>query len=1039
MPTIDPNQPGLYELLVTEALLGEIDSIEPDLVVREQLNGSDVSDRIALHVSQQIVRAIESVEESKRADFGARLANRVIKTISQELGNDSLSSEQSLVPAQVFEGIKRKMPDGTAKRISPPTTSLLETTLLTNSPGEPGIGGQIASELNSCSSVDVVMAFITWGGIQNLRRDLEAFLISGKRLRILTSTFTGTTDQRSLNWLQENGAEVRVSYSTDTTRLHAKAWLFERANGFSTAFVGSANLTYTALSPGREWNVRISESRNPDIVDRIRAVFETYWENPDFRPYDPAEFEERQKKQSPEKPHILVSPVAVRPLPFQERLLEQLDVSRGQGHHRNLLVAATGTGKTVMAALDYARLALKLPRNRLLFIAHRVEILEQSQATFCQVLQNHNFGEQWVQGRRPNEFEHVFASVQSLRNNDLRSLDRKHFDVVIIDEFHHAAAASYQTILEHLEPIELLGLTATPERTDGLPVLKWFDDRIAAELRLWDAIDQQYLSPFWYFGIHDGVDLSQVPWRRGLGYDNEQLAGIYTANDIWANFVLKEFLDRVDDLPNVKALGFCVNVDHARFMARVFNEAGVKAKAIWANTPAEERRQALRELERGEIWVVFSVDLFNEGIDVPAVNTLLFLRPTQSATLFLQQLGRGLRSSPQKPYCLVLDFVGQHRNEFRFDLPLRALLGGSRKDVIEQVERGFPYLPSGCSFNLDEKSSRVILNSLKNAIPSTWAQKVRELNSLQNADRLTLSKFLDQSGLDLVDVYPSGSKGGWTQLREAAGLSILPAGRAETKLRRGVGRLLHVNDPERQNAFRDLFRAALDRRPLTNGSKLDIRMRRMLLAPLIDQVGIEHLPAEATIDDAYALLSAHPQVCSEGIELMDVLAGKVDHVFHAVEDRPDLPLRIHGTYSRIEILAAFADGAEVRTSTWREGVRSIDNESVDLLAVTLDKSTGNFSPRNRYRDYAISQSLFHWESQSTTRADSPTGRRYQNHLRLNRDIMLFARLRQDDRAFWFLGPATYQSHKGEMPMAITWKLNFPLPGDLFSQFTVAAA
>jgi superfamily II DNA or RNA helicase len=269
----------------------------------------------------------------------------------------------------------------------------------------------------------------------------------------------------------------------------------------------------------------------------------------------------------------------------------------------------------------------------------------------------------------------VFASVQGLSAYDATRIPADHFDVVIVDEFHHAAAASYERALNHLEPVELLGLTATPERSDGLPILQWFDDRIAAELRLWDAIDQQYLAPFLYFGIHDGLDLRDIPWRRGRGHEVEALTNRYTSSDAWARLVVKQLVEHAD-VDSMRGLGFCVSIEHARFMERHFNRHGIPSVAIWGDSPRADRQAALRELAAGEVRVVFSVDLFNEGVDVPAVDTVLMLRPTESPTLFQQQLGRGLRKSKGKAFCTVLDFVGTHRKEFRFDRRYRRTARG---------------------------------------------------------------------------------------------------------------------------------------------------------------------------------------------------------------------------------------------------------------------------------------------------------------------------------------------------------------------------
>ncbi len=734
-----------------------------------------------------------------------------------------------------------------------------------------------------------------------------------------------------------------------------------------------------------------------------------------------------------------MSPVELRPEPFQERLLEQIALSRQAGHHRNLLVSATGTGKTVMAALDYAALRETLPRARLLFVAHREEILAQSLATFRHALRDHAFGESWVGGARPKRFEHVFASIQSLSAVGSEHLEPGHFDVVIVDEFHHAAAASYRTLLDHVRPVELLGLTATPERSDGLPVLDWFGGRIAAELRLWDAIDQHRLVPFAYYGVHDGLDLRDIPWRRGRGYDVEGLTRVFTGSDAWARLVVKELERRVDDVSRMRALGFCVSVDHARFMARVFREAGVRATAIWSDTPYEERAGALRDLAARRINVVFSVDLFNEGVDVPAVDTLLMLRPTDSPTLFLQQLGRGLRRHTGKSVCTVLDFVGHHRREFRLDRRFRALLGGSRSEVSEQVKQGFPFLPAGCHMELDPVAREIVLASIRDAVPSRWTAKVAELRELaKGAPVFSLAEYLEKTGLELEDVY-AGSKS-WSDLCADAGLAVERPGEHEEVLRRACGRMLHVDDAPRLEAYRSLLGIA---RPPELGTLAtrERRLLRMLVATVVDRI----LTKSTSLEEGAAVLWEHPQVRAELLALFEVLADRVEHVSAPLATHPDVPLRVHARYSRLEILAAFGvgdsdgEGDRAKVAPWQTGVYWAEGAKADLLAFTLDKTSGQFSPTTRYRDYAISRDLVHWESQSVTRADSATGQRYQGHARQGSVIVLFARLRSDERAFYFLGPASYVKHESELPMAVTWRLAHSLPGDLFATFAAAVA
>jgi hypothetical protein len=648
-------------------------------------------------------------------------------------------------------------------------------------------------------------------------------------------------------------------------------------------------------------------------------------------------------------------------------------------------------------------------------------------------LRDQTFAELWVGGQRPQAFENVFASIQSLSASGYASLDPRHFDVVIIDEFHHAAASSYMALLEHVRPQELLGLTATPERSDGLPILNWFGNRISAELRLWDAIDQHRLVPFEYYGIHDGLDLREIPWRRGRGYDAEGLSSLFTANDVWARFVVKKFVERVDDPARMRALGFCVSIDHARFMARVFREAGIAAKAIWSDTPQDERRSALVDLSARRVNAVFSVDLFNEGVDVPLVDTLLLLRPTDSPTLFLQQLGRGLRKSPGKRVCTVLDFVGRHRSEFRFDRRFQALLGGSRKELESQIVKGFPFLPAGCHMELDRIASEIVLRNIREAVPSKWNAKVDELRRIAGgAHTVRLGSFLEESGLDLHDVYIGGRS--WSDMCAAAGLHINPPGPKEAILRKAIERLLHIDDALRIEHHRALLSSAIIPDPSAM-SEYERRLLRMLIGVVTGGVA----KRATSLAEGCQLLWAHPQVRAELVELFDVLSAKLTHVTYSLASHPDVPLHIHARYSRIEILAAFGIVNGARVPPWQTGVYWVPESTADLLAFTLDKTTGQFSPTTRYTDYAISRDLIHWESQSITRQDSKTGRRYQNHEKLGSSIMLFARLTSNERAFSFLGPATYVKHESERPMKITWKLQYRLPGDLFAAFAAAVA
>jgi len=1031
-------QNGLYETLITDALSDVLSSIDEDLLQRSSLRNADAPDRIALHLAKLVEAAVSSVDERQRAEVGLKLARELAVQIALFVEKEALSSEAPVLNDSVLSAIMYRNPDGSPAPVNAPMIPLLDTTLLTNSPGEPRIGRQLETEIESATSIDVIMAFIRRSGIRPLLSALRHHCERGRPLRILTTTYTNSTEQLALEQLAELGADVRVSYDTSGTRLHAKAWLFHRPGDMSTAYIGSSNLTHQAQHTGLEWNVRVSGIRNAAVVDKMSAVFESYYASSDFKPYVAEEFAEAT---TAEKPVTPLAPIEIRLYPYQERMLEQIAVARSKGQNANLLVAATGTGKTVMAAVDYARLAKQLGRARLLFVAHTKEILQQSQLTFRYAVRDGAFGELWVDGEKPTQWQHVFASIQSLSANGLAALAEDHFDVVIIDEIHHGAAKSYETLLQQLKPKQLLGLTATPERADGQDILQWFGGRIAAELRLWDAIDQHRLVPFEYWGIHDNTDLNNVPWKRGRGYDPESLVNVYTADEAWAKLVISQLQQKVDDAREMKALGFCVNVAHAKFMADVFTKYGISAVAISGNTPRQERQAALNNLRRGLINIMFSVDLFNEGVDIPNVDTLLLLRPTESPVLFLQQLGRGLRKAEGKVSCTVLDFIGQHRKEFRFHSKLQAFIGGSRKHVERQVEQGFPFLPTGCHMELEAKARDIVLRSIRNAIPSNWPRKVEELRALAAEGVTGLSGFLEHSGLELADIYSkSNGRACWSDLKAAAGLDVLASGPAELTLRRAVGRLQHVNDAFRLNAYRRLLNS--DTAPLyADVTTPDARIARMLVGQLCDSVDTKLLPRDASLQAGLSLIWQHPQIRAELLELFDVLETLVDHLNSTIDSHPDAPLQVMGRYTRIEILAALEPKDLARPQVWREGVRWLSAIDTDVMAFTLDKTDGQFSPTTRYNDYAITPELIHWETQSTVSAVSPTAKRYLSQRESGAHVMLFAREDSSTASFWLLGTAGYESHEEgkERPMAIVWRLQQRLPGDLFAAFAAAVA
>nr|WP_300083850.1 DUF3427 domain-containing protein [Propioniciclava sp.] len=886
--------------------------------------------------------------------------------------------------------------------------------------------------LATCDEVDLLCAFVMWPGLRLLEAELRDARDRGVRLRVVTTTYLGGTERAALDRLvRDYGAEVKIQYDARRTRLHAKAWLFRRHSGFDTAYIGSSNLSRAALLDGIEWNVRLSRVGTPTLLDKFLATFETYWNSDSFGSYDPATDRDRLDDALAEArgeraggAAISLSGLELRPYPYQQAILESLESERtNHDHHRNLVVAATGTGKTVMAALDYRNLARTAGSQlNLLFVAHRREILQQSRRTYREALVDANFGELYVDGARPERWHHVFASVQALSQYGVENIPADHFDIVVVDEFHHAEAPTYRRILDHLQPRELLGLTATPERGDGTDVRAFFDGRTAAELRIWDAINQGLLSPFHYFGIGDNTDLTQVPWSRGR-YDEGALSRLYTGNDARAAIVLKEVRDKISAPRRMRALGFCVSVDHAHFMADRFSAAGIPAIAISGQTASAERAQALVDLRAGTVNVVFAADLLNEGVDIPVVDTVLFLRPTESPTLFLQQLGRGLRLAPDKDVLTVLDFVGNNRAEFRLDLRYRALTGATRKGLERDVGRGFPFLPSGCQIVLDEVTQASVLASVRQHLALRWSMLIRELRSHPTS---SLSQFLDDSGADLWQVVRGDRS--WTTLRRQAGtLGEAPVG--EEPLLKRVRALAHVDDPRRVDAYRQLLSGA---RGFDEGDPF----ARMLYFTIWPSGG-----GYADFNQGWTALVDHGEAREEMQLIIEMAFANSRRLTRPEVGLEHLPLALHGSYQREEILAALGHADLYRPpSQFREGVlkTTLNGRVVDAFFVTLNKSEAEYSPSTMYRDYPISPTLFHWESQSTTSVGSETGQRY---ITGGSTVLLFVRQERKNEfgtaPYTYLGTASHVSHTGERPIAITWRLATPMPPDLYSETALA--
>jgi len=1011
------------ELLKSNAFEKKLEAVDP----------AEFSTYAAIYLERFLRITLDNFKDKERIERGLELCNSFIKQlgkINKNFDESDFATEEILL--SVLRKSKQK--NLSQKILKHPGIPLSQSALLVNARDEFRIGAELKKEIQSADRIDFICSFIKWSGLRLIKEELKECIKSEVEVRVITTVYMGASDKRAIDELQKMGAKVKVSYDTRRTRLHAKAWLFHRNTGYSTAYVGSSNLSASAQTEGLEWNVRISNIESPHLIQKFEASFESYWNSEEFRIYDGTAAEGKILNEALNQESTIDFKQTffdIRPYSFQKEILEKLELERVvKGRKRNLVVAATGTGKTVISAFDYKRFAKENTGSpKLLFVAHRKEILTQSLQTFRQVLKDSNFGELMVDGFHPNEWKHVFASVQSLHSKNL-GFEPDHFDVVIIDEFHHAEAKTYQKLIEYLKPIYLLGLTATPERTDGVNVIDFFDGRAAAELRVWDAIEKGLLAPFQYFGVHDNTDLSNINWTRGR-YDQSELEGLYTKNNDRIVFIEKELKDKVNDPSKMKALGFCVGVQHAEYMAEKFNQMGLPSISLSGKTDTHKRASAISKLQNGEINAIFTVDLFNEGVDIPDADTILFLRPTESATLFTQQLGRGLRLAEDKECLTVLDFIGYSNKKFSFANKFRALTNVHGRKLQRHVEDQFPVLPSGCAIELDKVSQSIVLQNIKESVAASRPKIVSYYNSVERPN--SLIEFLSKTELTLEDLYRNDFY--FTQLKRDSGLIKFEQTDEEKQFGRSIMRSIHLDSIERLKWSESFFSSS----NVPKSSMLNIKETTFL------QMWAANFGENDEITQLDKLLSRfwkYPEIVREYHDLVRYLLDEISHFTKAWENDFDIPLELHSRYSRDEILASFSDIRKGKLYQPREGVYYHKETKCNLLFVTLNKSEKDYSPSTMYRDYAISESLFHWQTQSNTKPSTKKGQRHIQHKEKGITPLLFIRNHKKDERrqtepYFFVGPVELQKWEGSQPMDIVWKVKEPLPADIYRATSIS--
>ncbi|SMC84487.1 DUF3427 domain-containing protein [Cellulophaga tyrosinoxydans] len=1030
---------GIYEELVTKLVSSKIEEPNKDLFQYKfsYIDKTEATLLLSNHIASVVSLVLKQITGENAIQNQISLANKIISLLKDELNNEDFDENLIESEGKILKAIFNKLDahfsnfDEHLKTITP-YTRLTQSELFTGGNSGLSLESELKKEILSSNRIDLLVSFIKWKGIIILKNELEEFTKRGGNLRVITTTYMGATDFKAIKVLSElENTEIKVSYNTGNERLHAKAYLFYRNSGFHTGYIGSSNFSRSALTDGLEWNLKITTKEVSHIIDKFQKTFESYWQNNEFETFDSTIHSSKLKDAlniggNKYNNTFSANFFDIKPYAYQKEILEKLEVERSvHNRYKNLLVAATGTGKTVISAFDFKSYLDKNQNSRLLFIAHRKEILSQSLYTFRGVLKNNNFGQLWVDGLEPDNYEFLFASIQTINNRlENISLSPEYYDFIIIDEVHHSQALSYRSLLEYFKPKILLGLTATPERMDGKNILDDFSDRIAAEIRLPEALNKKLLCPFQYFGITDSVDLSNVRWEKGK-YDAKELTNLYTANDRRVNEIITHLEKYTRDIQDVRALGFCITIEHAKFMSEKFLLAGLKA-AYLTSKNNKERENLKQKLKFKEINYLFVVDIFNEGIDIPEIDTVLFLRPTESLTVFLQQLGRGLRLYDKKEVLSVLDFVSNSRPEYDFEGKFRALIGKTNTSIKKEVEDNFPHLPLGCSIILEKKAKEFILDNIRNATSinrNQIIQKIRTFESHSNLP-LTLKNFSTLYHIPIETIY---KKDTWSRLKEQAGkISNFSKINEKEILSAIKNKWLATNSLSYFNFILDIAKNNFEYSEDINNEKEN------LFALMLHYDVWQNQSSFKNLQSSLKSIASNPTLVKEIIEFLEYKLELIDFKECDIALPFNQPLKLHSRYTRDQILVAFGMSTFEKQSSNREGVAENKANNTEILFIDLIKSEENFSPTTMYDDYAINDILFHWQSQNQTRPNMGKGITYIEHEKLNKIILLFIREKAKDEysntmGYVFVGKAKYISHYGSKPMSITWKIEVPMP------------
>lgn len=928
----------------------------------------------------------------------------------------------------------------------------------------------LKNELMTCKKFYFIVSFIKYSGIQLLISTLDELEALGIKGEIITSVYLNITDPKALSkLLSYKNIKVKI-YNNSNESFHTKAYLFEKEK-YHTCIIGSSNISQSALYSAEEWNVKLTDNDFFDIYNQSFNQFQKLWNSneaigltEDFI----GKYEEYKEKNRPQNTFdyrkIQTEKKKFIPNSMQTEILEKLKNTRKSGNNRGLVVAATGTGKTYLAAMDVKEFFKNRKNSSFLFIAHREELLDNAIRVFSDILhiEKENFG-RIFSGNKEVGHNMIFASIQSLRNCYKDFISDK-FNYIIVDEFHHASASSYEKIIHYFKPEFLLGLTATPERMDGKDILALCDYNLVGEIGMRKAMEKDLIVPFHYFGVNDiTVDYEKIPYRNGK-YDEEKLSKDLSVS-IRTDYIVEKMEKFGYDGKHMNGIAFCQNIKHALYMKNEFFRKGYKSELLTSKTNLTERSKILESFRNKEIEILCVIDILNEGIDIPDINLLLFLRPTLSSTVFIQQIGRGLRKSVGKDFVTIIDFIGNHKKDylitkvFSDEIHNKSFLYEKKEKIIEQIKNQFSNIPGASYIELDRICQERIIDKIEK-INFNSRNILKEMyNEFKNDIGKSPEEFLEISDFDsnielfieLVTKVGSFYEA-QVQFENDNFIKYYRMKNPKTDLLAYMEKKIRLCEPFTYLTVKFFLKSKYEGQNLRNkyiNSEILLseykkyfsikdKFKNFYLPERIFNELIEDEILEADLY-GYKISKKYEAIFYEEDKnfekrLSDLInLGLNEFRKNDIEEFNDNVLITHKEYKRIDLQILL--DSKVPKGTWRAGYANTEKDI--CLFITNDKS--HIMQENlKYDNSLHSDEIIQWISQPKTYHSSSVGQMFIKHREKNMKVHIFARKYafmngNKTNPFIYLGQADYYRSFGDKPMTILWKLRRKLPQELIQE------